>query len=109
VAKKLLEYYTDSNASQKAETDDKGNIKLQFDEVPIQGRESKTTLYVKNSHSFPMQLRPVTSDLELAIVDFPSSLNPKQIAPVTFVFRPGPDRITPLHASWDFEKTIYEE
>jgi hypothetical protein len=106
---KLLEYYTDSQAKQKAETDDKGNVRLRFDEIPIQGRESKTTLFVKNSHSYPMQLDPVTTDPDLSIAAFPSRILPDEIAPVTFVFRPGPERITPLNASWDFEKTIYEE
>ena len=106
---KLLEYYTDPNASRKAPTDDKGNVELNFEEIPIQGRESRTILYVKNSHSYPMQLNPVTTDADLVVSEFPSTIQPKEIARVTFVFKPGLERITPLKAGWDFEKTIYEE
>ena len=106
---KLLQYYLDISAKEPAQTDDKGNIKLNFDEIPIQGRESSTTIYVKNSHSYPMFLDPVTTDPDLSITRYPTQIQPDEIAPVTFVFRPKPDRITPLHASWDFEKTVYEE
>jgi hypothetical protein len=106
---KLLEYYKDKTAKQKAETDDKGNVRLRFDEIPIQGRESKTTLFVKNVHSYPMHLDPVTTDPDLAIQMYPDLLRPDQIAPVTFVFKPKPDRVVPLNAAWDFEKTIYED
>lgn len=106
---KLLEYFTDSNAKTPTETDDKGNVRLRFAEIPIQGRESKTTLFVKNTHSYPIQLEPVTTDPDLSIPRYPARILPDEIAPVTFVFAPKPDRITPLNASWDFEKTIYEE
>ena len=106
---KLLQYYTDISAKYPADTDEKGNIKLNFEETPIQGRESSTTIYVKNSHTYPMYLDPVTTDPDLSIVRYPSQIKPDEVAPVTFVFRPKADRITPLHASWDFEKTVYEE
>ena len=106
---KLLQYYLDISAKEPAQTDDKGNIKLNFDEIPIQGRESSTTIYVKNSHSYPMYLDPVTSDPDLSITRYPAQIQPDEIAPVTFVFRPAPERITPLNARWDFEKTVYEE
>jgi hypothetical protein len=106
---KLLQYFLDISGKQPADTDDKGNIKLNFDEIPIQGRESSSTIYVKNSHSYPMYLDPVTSDPDLSIIRYPSQIQPDEIAPVTFVFRPGPERITPLNARWDFEKTVYEE
>jgi hypothetical protein len=106
---KLLQYYLDISGREPAATDEKGNIKLNFEETPIQGRESSTTIYVKNSHSYPMYLDPVTTDPDLAIIRYPSQIKPDEIAPVTFIFRPKADRITPLHASWDFEKTIYEE
>jgi hypothetical protein len=45
----------------------------------------------------------------LSIIRYPSQIQPDEISPVTFVFRPGPERITPLNARWDFEKTVYEE
>ena len=106
---RLLQYFLDISAKQPAETDDKGNIKLNFEEIPIQGRESSTTIYVKNSHSYPMYLDPVTTDPDLSITEYPAQIQPNQIARVTFVFRPGPERITPLNARWDFEKTVYEE
>jgi len=106
---RLLQYFLDISAKQPAETDDKGNIKLNFEEIPIQGRESSTTIYDKNSHSYPMYLEPVTTDPELQIVRYPSQIKPDEVAPVTFVFKPKADRITPLHASWDFDKTVYED
>jgi hypothetical protein len=106
---KLLQYYLDISAKEPAQTDDKGNIKLNFEEIPIQGRESSSTIYVKNSHDFPMFLDPVTTDPDLSITEYPAQIQPNQIARVTFVFRPGPERITPLNARWDFEKTVYEE
>jgi hypothetical protein len=106
---KLLEYYKDQYGQEEADVDENGNVRLRFTEIPIQGRESKTTLYVKNAHSYPIQLEPVTTDPDLSIPAYPSRILPDQIAPVTFVFAPKPDRITPLNASWDFEKTIYEE
>ena len=106
---KLLEYFIDSNAKTPAETDDKGNVRLRFAEIPIQGRESRTELYVKNTHDYPMQLEAVTTDPDLHIGSYPRRLLPKEIQRVVFIFSPKPDRITPLNASWDFEKTIYEE
>jgi hypothetical protein len=106
---KLLQYYLDISAKQPADTDERGNIKLKFEEIPIQGHESQATIYVKNSHSYPMYLDPVTTDPDLTITRYPSQIKPDEIAAVTFSFRPKPDRITPLNASWDFEKTIYEE
>ena len=68
MAKKLLQYYTDISAKYPADRDDAGNIKLTFEETPIQGRESSTTIYVKNSHTYPMYLDPVTTDPDLTIV-----------------------------------------
>ena len=56
-----------------------------------------------------MFLDPVTTDPELTITRYPSEIKPDEIAPVTFVFRPGLDRVTPLRSGWGFEKTIYEE
>jgi hypothetical protein len=56
-----------------------------------------------------MFLDPVTTDPDLSITEYPAQIQPNQIARVTFVFRPGPERITPLNARWDFEKTVYEE
>ncbi len=109
MAKKLLQYYTDISAKFPADRDDAGNIKLTFEETPIQGRESSTTIYVKNTHTFPMFLDPKTTDPDLQITRYPSEIKPDEVAPVTFVFRPGSERDTPLHASWDFEKTVYEE
>ena len=106
---KLLQYFQDISAKFPADTDEKGNIKLTFEETPIQGRESSTTIYVKNSHTYPMFLDPVTTDPDLSIVRYPSQIKPDEIAPVTFVFKPGADRVTPLKAGWDFEKTVYEE
>ena len=106
---KLLQYFQDISAKYPADTDEKGNIKLNFEETPIQGRESSATIYVKNSHTYPMFLDPVTTDPDLSIVRYPSQIKPDEVAPVTFVFSPKADRITPFHASWDFEKTVYEE
>ena len=68
---KPLQYYLDISAKQPAQTDDKGNIKLNFEEIPIQGRESSTTIYVKNSHSYPMYLDPVTTDPDLEYYKIP--------------------------------------
>ena len=109
MAKKLLQYYTDISAKYPADRDDAGNIKLTFEETPIQGRESSTTIYVKNSHTYRMYLDPVTTDPDLNNYKIPMPDKPDEVAPVTFVFKPGTDRITPLHASWDFEKTVYED
>ena len=106
---KLLQYYLDISGKEPAMTDDKGNIKLNFEETPIQGRSSLTTIYVKNIHNFPMFLDPITTDPELTISRYPTQIQPNEIAPVTFDFTPNSERITPLHASWDFEKTVYEE
>ena len=66
---KLLQYFLDISAKYPADTDEKGNIKLNFEETPIQGREVSTTIYVKNSHSYPMYLDPVTTDPDLALYD----------------------------------------
>ena len=68
---KLLQYFLDISGKQPADTDDKGNIKLNFEEIPIQGRESSTTIYVKNSHSYPMFLDPVTTDPDLSYHKIP--------------------------------------
>jgi hypothetical protein len=106
---KLLQYYRDAQGSQKADTDDKGNVLLHFDEIPIQGRESRASLWVKNEHDYPIMLKPVTTDPDLSIIHYPSNIQPKEIDLVTFVFKPGLERITPLKAGWDFEKTVYEQ
>jgi hypothetical protein len=105
----LLEYYKDSQAKQPAETDERGNVRVIFDEIPIQGRESRAALFVKNSHSYPMELEPVTTDPDLRIANYPSKLEPDEVGLITFIFAPKAERITPLNAAWDFQKTIYEK
>lgn len=120
----LLAYYYDADAKNKLPTDAQGNFKVDFGkrvdsmgnfkvsfgnvEPPRAGIDSiYQSIYVKNVHHYPMELRPVTLDKDLTITEYPEFLEPDEIGKVTLAFSPSEDRIKPLEGgSWDFEKIV---
>ena len=110
----LLAYYYDANAKQKLPTDSLGNFIVDFGpdarkNPPRAGIDSvHTSIYVRNEHHFPMELKPVTMDNDLTITEYPEFLEPGQVGKVTLTFSPPEDRIKPLEGgSWDFTKVVY--
>ena len=107
----LLDYFYDKEAKQRLPTDSLGNFKVNFADVehpPRAGIDSiYQTIFVKNIHHYPMELRPVTIDPDLEITLWPDYLEPGEMGKVTLAFSPSADRIKPLEGgSWDFEKIV---
>lgn len=114
--KRLLSYYYDANAEQELPTDRLGNYNVEFGpdvmaNPPVAGQDTvSTVVYVRNDHQYPMELRPMTLDKDLAIIEYPDFLEPGEIALVRFAFAPSADRIKPLEGgSWDFTKIVYSK
>jgi len=119
VTDSLLAYYYDLETKYKLEQDSIGNFKLDFASTKLQEQDSLTipragkdsvyrSIYVKNQHHYPMELRPVTIDKDLRITEWPEFLEPQQVGKVTLSFSPSADRIKPLEGgSWDFELIVY--
>ena len=65
-------------------------------------------LYAHNTIEYPMQLEPIIENDEpdLKITTYPPVLKQGEIAPVDIVFKPDPDRISPLQSGFDFRKII---
>jgi hypothetical protein len=107
----LLAYYHDAEAKKKLPQDGNGNFKVEFGSAapPVAGRDSVyTTIFVRNEHHYPMELKPVTLDEDLKITDYPEFLEPGETGKVTLAFSPSEDRIKPLEGgSWDFTKIVY--
>jgi hypothetical protein len=108
----LLEYFRDELNNDRLPQDSHGNFKVDFGKVdnpPRAGLDSiYTTLYVRNAHHYPMELRPVTLDKDLTITEYPEFLEPGQSGKVVLQFSPSADRIKPLEGGqWDFEKIVY--
>jgi hypothetical protein len=110
----LLAYFADANAEYMLASDANGNFKVDFGpdvmkNPPRAGIDSvHKTVYVKNVHHFPMELRPYTLDDDLTITEYPEFLEPGQTGKVTLTFSPSEDRIKPLEGgSWDFTKVVY--
>jgi hypothetical protein len=55
-----------------------------------------------------MQLEPIIENGEpdLQITTYPPILKQGEVAPVDIVFKPDPDRISPLESGFDFRKII---
>jgi hypothetical protein len=111
---RLLSYYYDIEATKMLPQDAFGNFKVEFilgagQSPPVAGRDSiYTTVYVRNDHHYPMELKPMTIDKDLTISEYPDFLEPGEIGKVTFTFSPSEDRIKPLEGgSWDFIKIVY--
>lgn len=106
--KKVIEYYLDLDQTQKAPTDDEGNLDLDFG-TTLQGQSKKIRLYAKNLIKYPMELEPIYSnenEEDLKITKYPAILKVGEIAPVDVVFSPDPDRLSPLETGFDFRKVI---
>lgn len=107
----LLAYYHDSEANKQLPKDTNGNFKVKFEsvEIPRAGLDSVyTSIYVRNEHHYPMELRPQTLDPDLKITEYPDFLEPGEIGKVTLAFSPSADRVRPLEGgSWDFVKIVY--
>jgi hypothetical protein len=114
---KLLSYYYDATATKELPHDNSGNYTIDFgaeimdNSPPIAGRDTvSTAVYVKNTHLYPMELKPMTLDKDLSIIEYPQFLDPGEIALVRFAFTPSADRIKPLEGgSWDFTKIVYSK
>lgn len=109
----LLAYYYDADAKKKLPTDGSGNFKVDFGpdvqkNPPRAGIDSVyTSIYVKNEHHYPMELKPVTIDEDLKITEYPEFLEVNEVGKVTLSFSPSEDRIKPLEGgSWDFLKIV---
>jgi hypothetical protein len=104
---KVIQYYLDADKKEPAPTDSDGNLKLNFGTV-LQGEAKKIRLYAHNTIDYPMQLEPIIENDEpdLKITTYPPILKQGEIAPVDIVFKPDPDRISPLESGFDFRKII---
>lgn len=116
MANNLLSYFYDAAASKELPQDRLGNYNVDFGpEVkanpPVAGEDTvTTTVYVRNDHQFPMELKPMTLDKDLTITEYPEFLEPGGIGLVRFAFSPSIDRIRPLEGgSWDFTKVVYSK
>ena len=56
-----------------------------------------------------MYLDPVTTDPDLKHSTIPKPDKARRSSTGNFCIQARADRVTPLHAGWDFEKTVYEE
>jgi hypothetical protein len=111
---KLLSYFYDAEAKQKLPQDRSGNYNVDFgpqarEHPPVAGEDTvTTTVYVRNEHEYPMELKPSTIDKDLTITEYPEFLEPGEVGLVKFAFSPSADRIKPLEGgSWDFTKIVY--
>jgi hypothetical protein len=113
----LLSYYYDADAKDKLPQDAAtGNYQVDFgvevrENPPIAGVDTvTTTVYVRNDHQYPMELKPLTLDKDLTITEYPDLLEPGEIGLVRFAFAPSANRIKPLEGgSWDFTKVVYSK
>ncbi len=118
----LLAYFYDPEAKHKLPQDGNGNFKVDFfDQNPANIRKFgeklypragldtvDVTIYVRNEHHYPMELKPVTLDEDLKITEYPEFLEPLEVGKVTLAFSPSEDRIKPLEGgSWDFTKIVW--
>jgi hypothetical protein len=104
---KVIQYYLDAEAKQKAPTDSNGNLILNYGTV-LQGQSKRITLFAHNTIEFPIQLEPLIEkdETDLKITRFPPILQAGDIQQVDIVFSPDVDRIRPLQCGFDFRKTI---
>lgn len=104
---KVIQYYLDPDKRKPAPTDDSGNLLLNFGTV-LQSEAKKIRLYAHNTIEFPIQLEPIIENGEpdLHITTYPPVLRGGETAPVDIVFKPDPDRISPLQSGFDFRKII---
>ena len=117
MASLLLSYYYDASATKPLPQDvTTGNYEVDFgpevrENPPIAGLDTvTTTVYVRNDHQYPMELKPMTLDKDLTITEYPEFLEPQEIGLVRFAFAPSADRIKPLEGgSWDFTKVVYSK
>ena len=110
----LLSYFYDADAKKRLPQDNQGNYTVDFGPAaranpPVAGVDTvTTTVYVRNEHEYPMELRPMTLDPDLVISKYPDFLEPGEIGLVTFAFSPSETRVKPLTGgSWDFTKIVY--
>lgn len=110
----LLSYYYDAQAQHRLPETTDGNFLVDFgpaarENPPVAGQDTvTTTVYVRNDHIYPMELKPQTLDPDLHITEYPEFLEPNEVGLVRFAFSPSADRIKPLEGgSWDFAKIIY--
>lgn len=107
---RILRYYSDPECTKPVPRDEDGSMQL-FLNATIQGRNSDVqTFWVRNEHTYPLQLQPYSSDPDLIFVTYPQAvLYPQQSAQVNIVFRCPLDRFTPLNAQWGFDIVIKSE
>jgi hypothetical protein len=113
----LLSYYYDADAKTRLPQDAAtGNYLVDFgtearENPPIAGIDTvTTTVYVRNDHNYPMELKPLTLDKDLTITEYPDLLEPGEIGLVKFAFAPSANRIKPLEGgSWDFTMVVYSK
>lgn len=110
----LLSYYLDAEGEKKLPRDQSGNYTVDFGvqrNPPVAGVDTvTTTAYVRNDTQYPIELKPVTLDRDLAIIEWPEFLQPHEIGLVKFAFAPSADRVKPLEGgSWDFTKIVYSK
>lgn len=101
----LLAYYKDKQGKQPLDI-------LTFEgEPPVVGRDQvRSTIWVRNEHEYPMELKPITADPDLKVTKYPKYLEPDKIGEVELTFFPSKDRIKPLSGTaFDFVKIVYEE
>lgn len=109
----LLAFYKDKQGREPVDSDLRGNSDLTFPKTKqgdwaVVGRDTvEMTVYVRNEHRHAMELRPISIDPDMTIVEYPRFLKPDDMGKVVLSFHPSADRIDPLTGKWDFEKVVY--
>ena len=104
--KPIVEYYVDQSMKSRYPVNPLGKPIIEWGES-LPGTTKKREIYVRNATNDRIVMRqPHTSDPDLFIKDFPTSLNRGEIAKVVLEFAPALERDTPLRADWGFELVI---
>ncbi len=104
--KSAVEYYVDQEMTSRYPVNELGKPVIEWGEC-IPGTKKERVLYVKNITNDRLIFRqPHSSDEDLKITNFPTSLSGKESSKVVLEFVPDINRITPLRADWGFDLII---
>ena len=104
--KPIVEYYVDQGLTSRYPVNEMGKPIIEWGEC-VPGVKKERILYVKSITKDRLIFRqPHSSDEDLTITDFPTSLQHKEVSKVVLEFAPKLERIKPLVSNWGFEVVI---
>lgn len=103
---RIINYYLDAIGEKPVPRNSSGGINVFFGDVLPGHQVGPLSLYIKNIHTYPIELLPKVNDQDLLILQYPQFLMPQQVGEVKIAFNCPIDRLTPLQAGFKFDLRI---